>query len=468
MAMTPEEQSTKEIKSSLGLLIRKLRLFLRTILSIREGTDAEGTIDEVRSNVVFKGPSVWILICSIFIASIGLNVNSTAVIIGAMLISPLMGPIVGIGLAVGTNDVPLLKKSFKNVMVMVAISLLTSFIYFYITPLSEAQSELFARTQPTLLDVMVALFGGMAGIIAGSRDEKSNVIPGVAIATALMPPLCTAGYGLAKMNFEFFFGAFYLFLLNSIFISISTLVVVRYLRFPSVSFVDEFKKRRVKTWITIISILVIVPSGFIFYGIIKESIFKADAEAYVAQYMTFEHTEVISKKITHTDSTSVIEVFLIGEILPDSRIKELKRQLVDYGLVDTKLKVNQAKDESTTIAGKLSEQVKTGIIEEMYKKNEAALIDKDERIALLENELVHYKQHTIPFEDLQSELAAVYPNMQQISYANMLSGSLTSSADTTFTFMVSLHNNLPYGAIRSQQNQLEPYLKEYWLAQVLV
>ncbi|HAP70095.1 MAG TPA: TIGR00341 family protein, partial [Flavobacteriales bacterium] len=204
-----------------------------------------------------RGYVVWILICSIFIASIGLNLNSTAVIIGAMLISPLMAPILAIGLSVGTNDWDTLKRALKNFGVMVVVALMTSTLYFLITPLQEAQPELLARTSPTFLDALIAIFGGLAGIIGISRRSRGNVIPGVAIATALMPPLCTAGYGLANGQWSFFFGAFYLFTLNSIFIAGATFIIVRYLKFPLVSFVNSDTEKKVKRYMLAFVILVI-------------------------------------------------------------------------------------------------------------------------------------------------------------------------------------------------------------------
>ncbi|OQY04916.1 MAG: TIGR00341 family protein, partial [Bacteroidetes bacterium 4572_117] len=217
-----QEKNRRAVISNIKSLIRITRKFLIEILSIKEGTDIQGTIESIKKDMVFRGITVWILIASIFIASIGLNVNSIPVVIGAMLISPLMGPILGIGLSVGTNDWDLLLRALKNFGIAIVISLITSIIYFLLTPLKEASPELIARTKPTILDVMIAIFGGMAGIVAGSRREKTNVIPGVAIATALMPPLCTAGYGIATGQFTVFFGAFYLFFINSVFIALST------------------------------------------------------------------------------------------------------------------------------------------------------------------------------------------------------------------------------------------------------
>ncbi len=460
---TPDElnktTSKVTLKSTFIAFVRSIKSFLIKILSVKEGTDVGGTIDEVKKSIVFKGPSVWILIFSIFIASIGLNVNSIAVIIGAMLISPLMGPIIGIGLSIGTNNLKLLRKSFKNFAIMVVISIVTSFIYFYFSPLHEAQSELLSRTKPTLLDVFVGFFGGMAGIIAASRDEKTNVIPGVAIATALMPPLCTAGYGLATFNLEFFLGAFYLFLLNSVFICLSTMLVVRYLRFPLASFIDEIREKQVKRWIMIFTLILIVPSGFIFWNIIQESLFKSKVESFVTQYINFENTEIISKKINYNDSLSVVEVFLIGEIIPENRIKELNVQMQNYGLENTKLRVNQAKDESTIIAGKLSQEVRAGIIEDLYRKNEELITSKDEQIYFLEQQLLSYKTSDINYIDLKNELQAIYEDMEYFSYAKMLSGNFISKPDTVFTFLVKWNNQMNKKDRISLNNKLKKHLE---------
>ena len=455
-----EEKVLKSgLKQTFLAFFKNLQRFFKILLSIKEGTNIAGTIEEVHKNVVFKGPNVWILVCSIFIASVGLNVNSTAIIIGAMLIAPLMGPIIGIGLSVGTNDMKFLKKSFKNFGIMIIISIVTSFVYFYITPLSEAQSELFARTKPTLLDVIVALFGGLAGIIAGSRDEKTNVIPGVAIATALMPPLCTAGYGLATLNWGFFFGAFYLFLLNSVFIFLATVLVVRYLRFPMASFVDEARERSVKRWITTLTLLIIIPSGFIFWGIVKESIFKTNADEFISKFMSFENTEVVSKKVFYNDTMSTIEVFLIGEIIPESRIKELNIQMNDFGLAKTRLKVNQAKDESNLIVGKLSQQVRTGIIEDLYKHNEEIINSKEQQIRFLEQQLLAYKASDLDYDDIKSELQAIYDNIETFSYAKMIAGSYISKPDTVFTFLVTWNKATNEATKKELNTKLKNYLE---------
>ncbi|MCB0501280.1 MAG: DUF389 domain-containing protein, partial [Bacteroidetes bacterium] len=205
---------------------------LKNIIDLRDGLDRYGTITSIRKNIHLKGNNVWMLVCSIMVASIGLDQSSVAVIIGGMLISPLMYPILGLGLSVAMNDKENLIKSVKNFSIAVVVALVTSVIYFAITPFGMENSEILARTQPDLRDVFVGFFGGIAGIVAGSRKDVSSAIPGVAIATALLPPLCVAGYGLANFDLVIFGGAFYLFLMNTFFIMIATYLVVRYLKFP--------------------------------------------------------------------------------------------------------------------------------------------------------------------------------------------------------------------------------------------
>ncbi len=243
--------------------------------------DDEATLEYIRKGVEFKGPNLWILIFAILICSIGLNVNSTAVVIGAMLISPLMGPILGIGTGVAINDPELLKRSVKNLIVATLFSVVASTAYFFITPISAAQSELLARTNPTVWDVLIAFFGGLAGIVAGSRKEKSNAIPGVAIATALMPPLCTAGYGIATGNGYYFLGAFYLFFINTVCISIATFIIVRLLRFPKKKFIDTVQERRVKTWMSVLVLITLLPSIWLAYQTVERSIFEQNANLFI-------------------------------------------------------------------------------------------------------------------------------------------------------------------------------------------
>ncbi len=468
------------MKNNLQQLFHSVIAFLKNILSIREGTDIDGTIAGIKKDMVFQGHTVWILIASIFIASIGLNVNSTAVVIGAMLISPLMGPILAIGLSVGTNDWDTLMRSLKNFGIAIVISLITSFIFFLITPLKDASPELLARTKPTFLDVLIAIFGGLAGIVAGSRSEKSNVIPGVAIATALMPPLCTAGYGLATGQLAIFAGAFYLFFLNSVFISLSTFVIVRYLKFPLKNFVDHVKEKKLKRYMTIFVIIIILPSASIFWEVIKESRFQAKASSYINEYAQFEKSEIVNKKITFSDTLSSIELYIIGEEIPEYRIQEMNNHLTKYGLSSqgsfwdrgfkitdkTVLKIHQAKSESDLLKNKinylsdnLSKEVRVGILEEIYQKNEQLIKNKDEQIRFLENQLINYKKDTMPITNLQKEIKVQYPKIEKFAYAKSIEiHSDSTPYDTIPTFLVKWN-----GYAWKQQRDDQKMILENWL-----
>lgn len=374
--MKEERRSDKKRSGILKSLI-----YLRNRFDLEEGKEDElETIDYISKNVEFKGANLWILIFAIFVASIGLNVNSTAVIIGAMLISPLMGPIMGIGLAAGINDFELLKRSFRNLGVAVFISILTSTIYFYITPIHDAQSELLARTEPTVWDVLIALFGGLAGIIAGSRKEKSNAIPGVAIATALMPPLCTAGYGIATGNLLYFVGAFYLFFINSVFISLSTYLIVRFMKYPKKQFLDPKREKRVQTYITLVTLLTIIPSVWLAYGLVKKSFWEEQARRFVNVEFQFSKTQVLGTEFTYLPERS-IAVRLIGESISEDEKAQLEKKLSSFGLENTSLQISQ------NGSGTDLNELRGDILKDLYERNEALIEDKDQKIELLEREI---------------------------------------------------------------------------------
>lgn len=261
--------------------------FVRNFDVRQDKEDELETIDTISKGIEFKGTNLWVLIFATFIASLGLNTNSTAVIIGAMLISPLMGPIMGFGVGLGISDFDMIKRSFRNFATATIFSVITSSFYFMISPISEAQSELLARTQPTVYDVLIAFFGGLAGIIASSTKSKGNVIPGVAIATALMPPLCTAGYGIATGNLYYFFGAFYLFFINTVFISVATYLVVRVLKYPKKVFLDKAREKTVHRYVGIIVFFTLVPSLFLSYNLIRTSYFNDRVTRYINQELVF-------------------------------------------------------------------------------------------------------------------------------------------------------------------------------------
>jgi len=419
-----------------SLLFFALKDFIQQTLNIKDGVDIEGTIDSIKKDIDFRGPNVWILISSIFIASIGLNLNSVAAIIGAMLISPLMGPILGIGLSVGTNDLPTLARSLKSLGVAVGVSILTSYIYFSITPLQEIQSEILARTRPTLLDAIIAIFGGIAGIIAGSRKEKSNVVPGVAIATALMPPLCTAGFGLATHNYPFFLGAFYLFFLNSVFIAIPTIFIVRYLKFPIKHFIDEKKERLVRRSIFLFVLLGILPSAYIFYQVIRESAFKNKASQFISENVHYDYCEIIDTKIFYNpDTLSVIELFMFGDPIPDVDKSELNQKLAGFGLPNTQVRIFQSEDRNEIDLVGMQQRLRVGVLEDLYKKNEQQLKSKDEKIKFLEDQLLTYQQDSIPFNSIINELKVMYDQIEGVGYANALESNLMQT-DTIPTFLI--------------------------------
>ena len=290
-----------------------LRRTFRYYANIYDHIDTEDAAQRIKSGIWFRGPNVWILAFSIVIASAGLNVNSTAVIIGAMLISPLMGPIIGLGLALGTNDLELLKLAAKNLLVMVVISLIASTLFFLLSPLELINpTELAARTRPTIYDVLIALFGGLAGILENSRKERGTVIAGVAIATALMPPLCTAGYGLSCFRFQYFFGAMYLFIINTVFITLATYVMVKYLRFKTVSGLDPVVSTRRRNTISALIAIVVIPSIISAVGMIQDNNFERNVEAFVRENRLVSRSYIYDYRI-YNDHGRKVEISLTGE-----------------------------------------------------------------------------------------------------------------------------------------------------------
>ena len=413
------------------------RALLTILLFIKQrfdlSTDKEEehkTIADISRGVEFKGTNLWILIFAIFIASIGLNVNSTAVIIGAMLISPLMGPIMGIGLGAAIIDLDLIKRAFYNLLVAIIISVATSTLYFLITPLREAKSELLARTTPTIWDVLIALFGGLTGIIVGSRKEKSNAIPGVAIATALMPPLCTAGYGIANGQWTYFAGAFYLFFINSVFISLSTFLIVRFLKYPMKKFIDKSMERRVKQWIAGFVIITIIPSVFLAYRIVQEAIFERKGKEFLSKEFHFPQTQIIDKSFDSSPEDQMINITLIGEPLDSIQIKLLRSKLTHYNLSKVTLNIRQGYNirqeiqmqDSTALhledVELMTRDLKISIIKDLYDNNQEVIANKDAKIALLENQLIKNQIHEYPIDDITKELFIQDPRIKKFALSS--------------------------------------------------
>ncbi|MGI6337979.1 MAG: DUF389 domain-containing protein [Bacteroidales bacterium] len=308
--------------------------------------DLESEVDDftkthtvIEKDLVFKGTNLWILVFAIIVASVGLNMNSTAVIIGAMLISPLMGPINGMGYSIATYNFPLFNKAIKNFIFAVIASLLASTAYFAISPISTAHSELLARTSPTIYDVLIALFGGLAGIVAISSKQKGNVIPGVAIATALMPPLCTAGYGLATGQFEYFFGAMYLFTINTVFIAISAVVVCKILKFPITTLVDNAQKKKVNRWISVVIALVLIPSIYFGYNLVQKERFNENASKYIDNISYMQGNLLLKHEIN--PSTRTITLVYGGTSLTEVQKEEIRRRSSDFSLKDAGIDIQQ-------------------------------------------------------------------------------------------------------------------------------
>ncbi len=305
----------------------------------REQEDFDVVIEAINKGVAFSGTNLWVLVFAIFIASLGLNVNSTAVVIGAMLVSPLMGPIMGLGLGMAINDLQLLKKAFFNYMFALVVGLTTSTIYFLLTPISDASSELLARTSPNIYDVLIALFGGFAGILAMSSKQKGNVIPGVAIATALMPPLCTAGFGIANGNLSYFTGALYLFVINTVFIAFATLITARFLRFPRKHLEDahdEIVSNRIVWGVVLLTLL---PSIYFGYDIVQQNRFRQKAEQFVANEAVFPNDYLLNKKID--PKKHIVTLTYGGELIAENVIDELRGKLGNYGLSEAQLEIKQ-------------------------------------------------------------------------------------------------------------------------------
>ena len=351
-----------------------VKAFLREYLDLRKDKDNElATVDSIRKGVEFKGANLWILIFAIFMASLGLNVNSAAVIIGAMLISPLMGPIMGVGLSVGLNDFELMKRSLKSFLITTAFSVTTATIFFLFTPIAEAQSELLARTSPTIYDVFIALFGGLAGVVALSTKEKGNVIPGVAIVTALMPPLCTAGYGLASGNLIYFLGAFYLYFINSVFISLATFIGVRLMHFQRKEFVDKNREKKVRQYIVFIVILTMCPAIYLTMGIIRSTFFETAANRFVSEQLNFDNTQVLNKKIHYEGDSCEIRVVLIGPEVPEASIAIARSKMKDYKLENTKMIVLQGINNNYAMD---VSSIRAMVMEVSYIHRKQRLLDK--------------------------------------------------------------------------------------------
>lgn len=375
-------------------------------ISLHQGEEKrESVLENIKQSTSFRGANLWILACAIVIASVGLNVNSTAVVIGAMLISPLMGPIVGAGFALAVFDFELLKRCGKNLLIATIVSLVVSAIYFFISPFKDAQPELLARTSPTIYDVLIAFFGGLVGVIALTRVEKGNPIPGVAIATALMPPLCTAGYGLAMGNYSYFFGAFYLYSINCFFICIATYFIVRYLKYTPVQFKNIRFEKQIRYGISFLLVLMIVPSFYLAYNLLKEKQFNDNVSKFIENEFTANGYTIIFKEIKYNTSPKKIELAFLSKRFSNEEEKQLNHRLNQYQIFNTSLIFKQG-----------TQDLKKEILNELGTQNKA-LSEKDIIINNLQNEIKEFK-----FDDTETykEIGILFPEAKNVSIGKFL------------------------------------------------
>ena len=418
-------------KIDFGTIINRTKGYFNITPFLIPQADAEETI---REGVSFRGTNILILIVAIFIASLGLNTNSTAVIIGAMLISPLMGPIIGIGLAVGIHDFDLMKRSFRNLMMATLFSVATSCIYFIISPVNEGHSELLARTSPTIYDVFIGFFGGAAGILAIGSKVKGNVIPGVAIATALMPPLCTVGYGLATLQMHYFIGALYLFFINSVFIATATTVGVRLMKYAYKDFSNPARARRVRNTVYTIAILTMIPAVYLTYNMIVTNTYNNNCSRFIETEFQFPATQVLNYKTDNINGQRTLTVTLMGQSLPqDSLLTMMDGKLASYHLNNTRLRIIQGNSIGT-------EDLKTtssAMLRDMYAVTQATITSQQQTIDSLRRATTMSTRIDSMSLSLAPELQVIFPQVRTIAIAHTVECDLaTSRADTLTVALV--------------------------------
>ncbi|WP_179020852.1 DUF389 domain-containing protein [Winogradskyella forsetii] len=457
-----EEKKEAVKKDAQGLFV-SIKTFLSELLDFREDTDRDATITAIKADIPFKGATAWILVCSIFVASIGLNANSTAVVIGAMLISPLMGPILGVGLSIAINDIDTLRKSLINLMTMIVLSLLTAFLFFWLFPLSEETSELLGRTRPDIRDVLIAFFGGLALIIARTkRGTIASVIFGVAIATALMPPLCTAGYGLAEGNWAYFGGAMYLFTINTIFIALATFLVLKILRFPMLKYANSAKRKRISRIATIVAIIVMIPAIWTFLTVLQESKYERDFKNYVENEIDTNPNLWLQRKDINKD-TKKISFYFNGDV-SDEMISDLQNEKKNYeNLQDFELVINANKTRS---ADRLTESLdrayadldrKDNVIDGLQKQ----ITELETNISNL-NKLIESKntnQNAVSFSSLSRDAKVRFNDLEYFGYAKMLESKDFINIDTVTVANVRWKVKLSDSLVLIKERDLQKWLK---------
>ncbi len=461
------EQSKQELQNEAKGLFLSIKKFLIELLDFRDDTDHEATVQAIKTDIPFKGATAWILIFAVFIASIGLNANSTAVVIGAMLISPLMGPILGIGMSIAINDIDTLRKSLINLATMIVLSLITAFLFFYIFPLSEDNSELLGRVRPDIRDVLIAFFGGLALMVARTKKGTvASVIFGVAIATALMPPLCTAGYGLAIGNFSYFFGAMYLFTINTIFIALATFLVLKLLRFQMLKYVNSAKRKRIAQLASVLAIVVMIPAVFTFVTVYKESQMNNQISAFIKNevksnpsYSLIEYDKNLEKKTLELNFFNEMtegEQNSLRIRLKDTDYTALKDFTINIKGSDTKsyqLITTAYQDARKELED--SKKIIEGLRNEVedLKSTISVLNQNIEQKAALNNE------KAIAFSRVAKEAKIRYLNIEKISFSKVLSSSDFIKIDTIPLVIVKWNATIKDSVIKLKELELRKWMQ---------
>lgn len=401
-------------KKNLSLAIR-VKHIMRERFSLHDDKAEDTEIEaRIRDGVELRGATPWVLIFAIFVASVGLNVNSTAVIIGAMLISPLMGPIMGAGLGVAVYDFDLVKRSLTNLGIATFISLVVSALYFSLTPLQQTQSELLARTSPTIWDVLIALFGGLAGIVGITRQEKSNVIPGVAIATALMPPVCTAGFGIATGQWQFAGGALYLYAINCVFISLATVVGIRALRLRRHGFANQKTEKRVKATLLALALITSVPSGYLALDLVRQEVFRAKAQEFVDREFIFDKSQLVDTKID--PDKRIIDLSILGEPISPEALHHIEAKLATANLEGTKLVLHQAGENRIDLTA-----LKSSLLSDLLRESQDTVKRRDTQVQNLKAELAARDAILGQANGISKELRQLYPEVTRVLLADGVS-----------------------------------------------
>ena len=451
-----QDEVQKEFKG----FFQSLKEYLPKLLTIRLGTDKEATAERIREGISIKGQTAWILVFSILIASIGLNVSSTAVVIGAMLISPLMGPILGIGFSIAVNDVDTLKGSLINFAAMVTLSILTSFLFFSIPIFKEATPELMARTKPDVRDVLIALSGGLALIIAISRPKPSfNTVAGVAIATALMPPLCTAGFGLATGNLRYFGGALFLFTINCIYIALAAFMITKYLRFPMRKYINQAKRRRISRIASLVALVILAFSIYQFYQLYKYNHFMTRAERFI-EGLKEEGVNLIGESSESIDyNANEIKLYVFGRDYSSRDEERWREQLDDMGLASTKLILLQSQDNAGIRED--IDRIKELYINshKMLSAKDETIVEKDMRIEELEKDLRRYYSNDIRFDLILGEIRINYEDLSSISFAREYRSDF-EKMDTLNIITVKWKDNVKKKSQSEQEERLRKWLEQ--------